>query len=181
MALTPEQKSEVLRRFNSGESATLIANDFRTTRNSIIGVIHRQRQKAPDTVVRKGPPSARLGVSRERIGPPPRVAKPTLPKVTLFVADAPTTPDTPPVPVVPASPVVRGEPVSILDAKFLDCRYVVGKGGEYNLAMFCGARVKLGARYCKHHYGLVYQPMRPRTRRVFVFRKPKETKEITLG
>lgn len=185
MALTPEQKSEVLRRFNLGESAAVIAKEFHTTRSAIIGVIHRLRQKDPGAVVRKGPPSKRKGVTREGASPAvpaPRIERPTLPKVTPF-APAPDMPvsDTPPVPVVPASPVVRGEPVSILDAKFLDCRYVVGNGGEYNLVMFCGVRVKPGTRYCKHHYGLVYQPMKSRTRRVFVFRKPKETKEITLG
>ncbi|MGX1151415.1 GcrA family cell cycle regulator [Bradyrhizobium ottawaense] len=125
---------QTLRRWVAeGASSSVIAYEMHRTRSSVCGKISRLKLKRPEDqspmtkATRKQPPKSE--------GPVAVLAPKPARKIAPVEA-------------------VNGKPVPFLEAKSFHCRAVLDERGEDGLAMFCGARKRLGSSWCPKHHRL---------------------------
>jgi hypothetical protein len=131
-----------------GWSASQIGNEIGKTRNSIIGVMNRN----------KIPSKIRGNVSiNDRKNPKERVARNSKKKIKLF----PFQKSFPFMDKVIESP--KSPPKPLMDAKRSECKYIVHTDHDQPFkTMCCGDWIFRGTSWCKFHYSIVYLP--PRTK-----------------
>ncbi|MCP3472328.1 GcrA family cell cycle regulator [Bradyrhizobium sp. CCGUVB1N3] len=118
---TPESEQVLRAMWMEGSSAALIADALHTSRNSVIGKVHR------------------LGLSRTRRKP--KVAKqPTRRSNVVPLRRKTAKPTKRP-----------GEPVPFLRVKWFHCRAVLDQRGKDGLALFCGEPKTIGSPWCVKH------------------------------
>jgi GcrA cell cycle regulator len=54
-----------------------------------------------------------------------------------------------------------GKPKTLLDLEPHDCRWPIGEPRSPDFH-FCGEQQAAGRSYCAHHWGMAFQPARPR-------------------
>ena len=133
MSWTAEMDSILIKKVFGGVSASVIAVHFQRshpeiTRNSVIGRIHRLRQK----------------------GQMPLLVRP--------LSQRPLPPREPPAIPAPAVPAAAdGRPVALFDLASWHCRWVVAEAERSTPAMFCGRPKHLDHVYCLAHCRLAYK------------------------
>lgn len=156
---TEERTNDLIKRWDSGESAGEICNRFRCTRSAVIGKIHRLRQQGRITRV-DAPRTPGDGVSsnkaRARVKRERRTQAPTLRAV-------PRPPRAEPRPPRPAIDYSNAKPWT--ERRFGECAFPIGSGAD---ALSCCAPTG-GATYCGPCRGLMYRPVQP---------TPKQTRKL---
>lgn len=149
----------------SGQSGDQIAMRMGTTRNSVIGKVHRlklpKRATVASTTPRRPPPSQvpSLPVLSEMPIEPE-------PELRALVTD-------------PATPIKKGfGPSKVSDLQMGDrrCRWPIGDPGDEDFH-FCGQEQKPGKSYCEKHCTVAYvgtmpgklKPLKQRTGRTVLF------------
>ncbi|MDA9544883.1 hypothetical protein ACM43_10270 [Bradyrhizobium sp. CCBAU 45321] len=123
---------EALRRWVAeGASSSVIADAMHRTRSAVAGKIARLKLKRP-----------------EGLSPMTKATTKQPPKSEAQIVLAPK-PEHKLAPVEATS----GKPVPFLQARGFHCRAVLDERGEDGLAVFCGAKKRLGSSWCpKHHH-----------------------------
>ena len=142
-----------------GLSATEIAGEFGdgTTRNSIIGVIHRQGwNKLPDAP-RGSDKMYGHGVKRIRVRSKPKPKRPVMGMPALL--EVVTTP----VPILAddGSDIPIQQRCTIFDLSPTTCRYPYGEPGTEGF-FFCGGEALPKLSYCPSHCDLCFTPVHRR-------------------
>lgn len=122
--------ADVVRLWNDGYAASQIALKIGRTRNSVIGVVFRQKLASRTTQIRSRP--APLTQEEKEARSVKRTA-------TLAVRRQQFT-------------EMRPLNVSLLDLKPHHCRFPYGDGPHF----FCGATVKQFTSYCPYHHSVCY-------------------------
>jgi hypothetical protein len=146
-----ELKAQVVKLWNKGDSALVVAGKVGLTRNAIIGIVHRMKAKGVE--VRSEKPSvvakARKARVRKRIDAQvtPRQRQQQITLYTPKAADKHVAPIAP----VQISTGDRWVPLTITGSQ--TCRYT--EDGK----LFCNAT---GFPWCEEHRKRVYAPFKPR-------------------
>lgn len=148
---TEERIDELRRLWREGISCGIIAKRFETTRNSVIGKVHRLNLPARKTLVKQARQLDRRPSYRQRITP--RLAVKRSGNGHHTYVHKRKSQEAPVIPV----PVVLPEPESlnltIMDLKPGQCRWAHGDGPF----LFCGVPTG-GDTYCPHHHGRAVKP-----------------------
>jgi hypothetical protein len=138
MKWTPEAIDELLRQYRAGTSAAVTAKQFGTTRNAVLGKIHRElikrgerveTQTKSDTV-----PKRKYTRSQSMLTLPSRALS-----VSAYVAPKPVAPD-------------LGQLASIVDVT--GCKWPVRDDPEFvGGKAFCNHTAADGSSYCPYHKG----------------------------
>lgn len=145
-------------------TGTEIAKELGTTRNAILGKVHRLRlegrletrpkeQKAPPEV------SAAPKPPRQKPEPKPKKEKPTLITLPSQTVQRGLTSK----PVVPVVERPKRGPVRFADLTRRSCRYVINNGRPETY-LFCGEVSAPGLPYCEDHARLCYRIPLPTVR-----------------
>lgn len=149
---TDERITELRKLWGEGISSGIIARQFNTTRNAVIGKVHRLDLPARVTLVSaarrrdrrttyRQRHKSRLAIKRSGNGHHTYTRK-------IKSQEAPVTPK--PVPL----PEPAGLDLALMDLKPGQCRWAHGDGPF----LFCGAAANDGKAYCAHHHARAYQP-----------------------
>lgn len=145
--------SRILALWNEGKTSGDIAEIMRLSRSAVMGILFRARKRG--LIERRFVPGE---PKRPRTEPQKkRVKRLHLPPVFPIVNDEP--PQVEEVIVLREKPTENtvNEPVHFLDARYGQCRYIVGRAPD-NLVLFCGADCREGLSYCVAHHKMVYVP-----------------------
>lgn len=139
---TDQRKAELQRRWLSGQSSGFIAADWRVSRNTIAGQVHRlglKRGQAAKPIKQQPYPKR---ASKPSTNPPAK------PKGRRYVANS-------------DDPVVTGHPITLMALRSNSCRWPVTqtRAGDW---LFCGDLVDDGCVYCAGHRRIAYAPSRVR-------------------
>ena len=137
----PDQIEIVKKLTEDGLSAQKIGDVFGVTRNSIIGLWHRNKIKVPDK------PHARRAV--------PRPKKVYYVKKEKFYKPAPPPPEAPPQLRIVAQVPMN---VTLMELAKDGCHYIAGDDHLY-----CGHKVTTEGSYCDAHREIMYTKQMPRT------------------
>lgn len=150
-----QKHARILGLWKTGATSGEIAELVKLSRSAVMGILFRARKRGliemrkTDTVEKKPRTEPRRA----------RVKRLVLPSV--FDPE----PDAAPIFDYDATPITDNhepspepcEPVHILDARFGQCRWIVGRAHD-NLVNFCGQPTKGGLSYCVAHHKMVYVP-----------------------
>jgi hypothetical protein len=167
-----EDIQKVKELWDLGHSSTMIAAMFPgKTRNSIIGLVHRNRDRLAipkrQTVVSKRPP-ARPKSEPRRVVSASVVQKKVDNKFKLFEAKLRKEAEPPP-------EAYHAGNKTIFNLRAFDCRAIIGTpDGEKSV--YCGNIVMAGTSWCKHHFDLY--TVKQEKKNGFV---PKASKRNTFG
>ena len=146
-------KERLIQLWREGKTGTQIAEELGTTRNAVLGAVHRLKAR--------GILEAR--VSGPNLKPVKKSIKGRVRRRKFFMPTEPL----PPEPQVEIS----SKPKTLLDLRMDDCRYIV-KQGDPMSTLYCGAPTHVKS-YCEAHAQLCYvqiskakrkSPWRSRTR-----------------
>jgi hypothetical protein len=136
--LTDAQKEIVIQMWNDNRTSRDIANEVSTTRNAILGFVHRNRKTcAARSVV---PPKDKT--PRKRMRPPAKdrsEAQPEQPVYQRYIARE-----------AAWLPLPTSEPVAFVDHRAGRCKWPLGDPLDLDVFRFCGA-VSGEASYCAGH------------------------------
>lgn len=148
-----ERTTECVNLWNRGFSATEVARCLGgTTRNAVIGKIHRLGLSHRTTVVRSKQRGA--GNRKDRKGKPRGFFD-----ATLIVKSIPKVYEAP----LPPEPERPETLVSLADLEDSQCRFIYGDPkSDYG---FCGCQTATGSSYCEGHHHVVFTVPEPRRRK----------------
>jgi hypothetical protein len=148
-------ENELIKLWEQGFSGTEIAYRMGTTRNAVLGKIHRLREKhlisrRPKVSKPRPEPVMEAKKEKPKAPPPPRKAAPKRPTIWTKL---------------PKTEAIRSEPTSktvpvektlltLFDLKRTNCRYIVEMDTPSG-ALYCGDPMDR-ASYCKKHADLCY-------------------------
>lgn len=124
----PEEDADLIREWNTGKSARLLAAVFGRSRNAVIGRINRLRAK---------------GVRLRTVDAPPTRTRLRAHPLRTPAADVPLAPD-------------AGYRVGLLSARDGQCRWLCSPPGDPGI--YCGALTLHGKSWCSHHASVVFAP-----------------------
>lgn len=162
VALGEKQKEQVFALWKAGQSAGEIGSFFGVSRNVILGLIHRNKNKVGSVMERSAdahPANPKPGETIPRRRPP----RARSPKAT-------NPPPLPPEPFIEASMTPERMPLDPVDA-LLSLRGVVGSTTAYQcrfpvgtpILYFCDRDAMPGQPYCSEHHQLCCEPIRRRS------------------
>lgn len=139
---TDETVARLREQWVSGASASVIAAALGTSRNAVLGKVHRLKLPARKT----------LSTAPKAIANRKRAVRLGLPTPTRRYERAPNRPYIPPAPVAEATPRF----IALFDLMSGDCRWPMNEPPEEYL--FCASAVLEGSPYCAAHHQLAYRP-----------------------
>ncbi len=156
---TPKEDADLIREWNTGKSARLLAAVFNRSRNAVIGRINRLRAKGVRLRTVDAPARSSLGGRQAALNkrdhaviyapaqkPPTRTRLRAHPLWTP-AADVPLAPD-------------AAYRVGLLSARDGQCRWLCSPPGDPGV--YCGAPTLHGKSWCSHHAHLVFAPEQPK-------------------
>ena len=153
-AWTGERVAHLIRLWNSGCSAGLIARELgATTRSAVISKVHRlglAQRDTHTTVLRTYPPRYPPRAPRQKANAYQR--HPAAPSTACPQPAAPRPPRRP-----------RAQPRTFPELTPAMCRYIDGQPNGVN-TFYCAACPLAGHSYCPYHYRLTHQPYQQRRR-----------------
>ena len=163
MTWTEHDKANIKAMWEAGDSASLIADRLRTSRNAIIGLVFRNKWVSPNQHgIRPAKPAGKV----KRVVPynvMKRVSRASSP-----VRQAPLEPD--PEPTVDDMAIPLEQRRTLLQLSDKVCHWPVGDSKSADF-FFCGAPPIDDCSYCGPHYRRSIQPARPRWMRSFSLQK----------
>lgn len=160
MIWTQEARQVVIEDFLAGQTYDDIAAKFKTSRNSIGGLINRIREKDPKALPRitKAEFRERIAKRKPQVSKKPRAPyKPRKAKklAALMIAyDYGAT--------LSVGAYDGCEPTSFIDLKADQCKFGIDSppAGQMSQMMCCGAKREGSSSYCQHHIDLSTRPSR---------------------
>lgn len=154
----PKDKAEALRLWSEGLSGTEVGLRFGKSRNSIIGLAHRNGL-ANDPKRPTSKFASAVGRAQTRALKPKSIVRPKI------VAPKPKRERKMNVIVRPIPEVVEHlpNPTPLSMATDNQCRHIAGE--PIADALICGAIVVPGTSWCPHHHARLFQPLIPSKRR----------------
>jgi GcrA cell cycle regulator len=149
------ERTEMLKKlFDAGLSCSQIAGEIGTTRNAVIGKMHRLGLSRPKNLFadRIKPRVAQDGWRRKVLRPKVRSLSISSQHAALRAAY--------PGPAGHASAVESPHKCSLLELRQAQCRWPISEPGSADFA-FCGNPSAGGLSYCVGHARLAYRPRRP--------------------
>lgn len=143
---TADRVEELRERWAAGESASIIADAFKTTRNAVIGKTKRLKLKARATTTKAEPGKG----SKTKFAPKPR--KPHVSIATRWGAySVELTPGK-----VPETPVIDlpSREIPLLETRAFHCRWITSDSP----ALCCGRHTGFLGSWCPTHRAIVFQP-----------------------
>lgn len=146
---------KLLALWEKGMTGSEIAKELGTTRNAVMGKLHRL--KAEGRVVARPKDMKKVAVADEEKPRQPKEPKPKREKPTLITLPSTTVQrGLTSKPVVPVVERVKRGPVRFADLTRRACRYVINNGRPETY-LFCGEVSAPGLPYCEDHAKLCYR------------------------
>ena len=153
------ERIEILKKlFDAGLSCSQIAGEIGTTRNAVIGKMHRLGLSRPKNLLPHR-------IKAPRATPDGWRAKPLRPKVRALSigAQRDMLRAAYPGPTDNETPIDSPHKCSLLELRAAQCRWPISEPGAADFA-FCGNPSSDGVSYCAGHARLAYRPRRPLNR-----------------
>lgn len=145
-AWTEEELDIAFKMSNDGFSASIIGKAINKTRNSVLGMLHRQSMKTPERRTR--PPIMKTVKDKKIPKPkPPRYRKNHVNINVIFNKYA--------IPIKPEI-VIQSDPKTIMDLRMSDCRAIIGKIKGIN-TLYCASPKSGGTSWCETHRAIYTQ------------------------
>jgi hypothetical protein len=135
-------KKAILNMWNKGYSSTMIARETGKTRNAVMGIVSRHRNKNVEGVRFSRPVMSVINKAKKEKSPQP-VKKISISKVRIPLMFEVPTPD---------------KNIRITDLNYNSCRYPVTESTTVQDTFYCGHPKERGA-YCAYHAQLCYTPI----------------------
>ena len=145
MTWTELDKATIKGMWEAGDSASLIADRLRTTRNAIIGLVFRNKWVSPNQHgIRPAKPAGKV----KRVVPY-NVMK----RVSRASSPTPQPPmEADPEPSIDDLAIPIEQRKSVMQLTDHTCRFPIGSPGEGGDLFFCGAEPLVGKPYCGPHF-----------------------------
>lgn len=136
-------------------SAAKIAAHFNgVTRNAIIGLYNRHRDKLADCPLQL-PPKNKACLWHERRKAQGRTERAAKKKVVVRLFDSEPLPK-------PKAPPPEARNVPLLDLQARECRFATNDADKGEQHLFCGCSTEWNESYCSYHMEITWRPFRPR-------------------
>jgi GcrA cell cycle regulator len=157
------ERIEILKKlFDAGLSCSQIAGEIGTTRNAVIGKMHRLGLSRPKNLFADRVKPARVAQSGWR----PKALRPKVRALSISAQRDMLTAAYPG-PSGNEVPIESPHKCSLLELSQAQCRWPISEPGAQDFA-FCGNPSADGLSYCVGHARLAYRPRRPLNRYLIV-------------